>query len=80
MSSEKEVGAFLQDFKEKMKLRDVLFRDDRGKNAKALLDLELRPIDRKTVLETLEIRDYSEGPNKDQLYGGGLTFGFSGKP
>lgn len=53
MSSEKEVGAFLQDFKEKMKLRDVLFRDDRGKNAKALLDLELRPIDRKTVLETL---------------------------
>lgn len=68
MSSEKEVGAFLQDFKEKMKFRDVLFRDDRGKNAKALLDLELRPIDRKTVLESLEIRDYSEGPNKDQLY------------
>jgi hypothetical protein len=70
MSSEKEVGAFLQDFKEKMKLRDVLFRDDRGKNAKALLDLELRPIDRKTVLESLEIRDYTEGPNKDQLYSG----------
>jgi hypothetical protein len=70
MSSETEVGAFLQDFKEKMKFRDVLFRDDRGKNAKALLDLEIRPIDRKTILETLEVKDYSEGPNEDQLYKG----------
>jgi hypothetical protein len=70
MSSEKEVGAFLQDFKEKMKLRDVLFRDDRGKNAKTLLELELRPMDRKAILETLEVKNYNEAPNKDQLYSG----------
>ncbi len=70
MPSETETGAFLKDFKEKMKFRDVLFRDDRGKNAKALLELELRPMDRKAILEALEVRDYSEGPNKDQLYGG----------
>jgi hypothetical protein len=47
MSIETEVAAFLKDFKEKMKFWEVLFRDDRGKNAQALVDLELRPIERK---------------------------------
>ncbi len=70
MSTEAEVASFLKDFKEKMKFWDVLFRDERGKNAKALLDLELRPIDRKAILETLENKDYSEGPIEEKLYGG----------
>ncbi len=70
MSSETAVAAFLKDFKEKMKFWDVLFRDDRGKNAQALVDLELRPIERKTILEALETKDYSEGPLKEILYGG----------
>jgi len=51
MSKEVKVSSFLKDFKEKMKFWDVLFRDDRGKNARALIDLELRPIDRKAILE-----------------------------
>jgi len=70
MSSETEVSAFLKDFKEKMKFWDVLFRDDRGKNAQALVDLELRPIERKTILEALQTKDYSEGPLAEILYGG----------
>jgi hypothetical protein len=70
MSTETEVASFLQDFKEKMKFWDVLFRDDRGKNTQALVDLELRPIDRKAILEALETRDYSEGPLGEKLYGG----------
>lgn len=53
-----------------MKLWDVLFRDERGKNAQALVDLELRPIERKAILEALEIKDYSEGPLKETLYKG----------
>lgn len=53
-----------------MKFWDVLFRDDRGKNAQALVDLELLPIDRKAILETLETKDYSEGPLEEKLYGG----------
>lgn len=61
MSNEREVESFLKDFKEKMRFWDILFRDDRGKNTQALVDLELRPIDRKAVLETLETKDYSEG-------------------
>lgn len=70
MSTETEVVSFLKNFKEKMKFWDVLFRDDRGKNAQTLADLELRPIDRITILEALETRDYSEGPIEEILYGG----------
>ena len=70
MSKETEVASFLKDFKEKMKFWDVLFRDDRGKNAQTLVDLELRPKDRKSILEALETNDYSEGPLEEKLYGG----------
>ena len=70
MSTEAEVASFLKDFKEKMKFWDVLFRDDRGKNAQALVDLELRPIERKTILEALQTKDYSQGPLEEILYGG----------
>ena len=70
MSTKEEVTSFLKDFKEKMKFWDVLFRDDRGKNTQALVDLELRPIDRKAILETLETKDYTGGPLQEKLYGG----------
>lgn len=61
---------FLKDFKQKMKIWDVLFRDERGKNAQTLADLELIPSDRKQVLENLVAEDYCEGPLKDTLYKG----------
>jgi len=76
MSTETAVSSFLKDFKEKMKIWDVLFRDDRGKNTQALIDLELRPIERKAVLEALESRDYSEGPIEEKLYGGAAMWVF----
>lgn len=76
MSTETEVASFLKDFKEKMKIWDVLFRDERGKNAQALVDLELRPIDRKAILESLETKDYSEGPLEEKLYGGAYMWVF----
>ena len=62
MSTEKEVTAFLKDFKTKMEIWDILFRDERGKNAQALAALEIRPIERKTILENLTAKDYSQGP------------------
>lgn len=70
MSTEAEVNSFLKNFKEKLEFWDVLFRDDRGKNAQALVDLELRPIERKAILEALETKDYNEGPLEEKLYGG----------
>lgn len=70
MATKDEVNGFLRDFKVKMNIWDVLFRDDRGKNSQALAELELRPIDRKKVLEELKVEDYCEGPLSEELYGG----------
>ncbi len=70
MSTINEVKSFLKDFKEKMNIWDVLFRDDRGKNTQTLVDLELRPVERKTIIEALDFIDYSEGPIEEKLYGG----------
>ena len=70
MSTEQEVNVFLKDFKTKMGIWDVLFRDERGKNAQALAVLELTPNERKVILEGLTAKDYSQGPIKEILYGG----------
>ena len=70
MAKEQEVERFLREFKEKMKIWDVMFLNDRAKNAQALLDLELRPIDRNKILENLKPTDYSEGPLDETVYGG----------
>jgi len=76
MVSETEVLIFLKDFKEKMNIWDVLFRDDRGKNTKILLELELRPAARKAVLQSLSCKDFSEGPLEDKLYNGASMWVF----
>jgi hypothetical protein len=68
MVNKKKVEQFLREFKEKMKLTNVFFRDDRGKNAQTLADLEIRPIEREDVLLKLTAEDYSEGPLEDTLY------------
>lgn len=70
MSTEKEVTVFLKDFKTKMGIWDVLFRDERGKNVQALAVLELTPNGRKVILESLTAKDYSQGPLDENLYGG----------
>ena len=53
-----------------MSFWDVLFRDDRGKNSNTLIELELPPIERKKVLDSLKIENYSDGPIEEKLYGG----------
>lgn len=70
MASRIEVEQFLKEFKEKIKLTTVFFRDDRGKNAQTLSTLEIRPIDREKILLGLKVEDYSKGPFEDALYKG----------
>lgn len=62
MATKTEVEQFLREFKEKMRITTVFFRDDRGKNAQTLSDLEIRPIDREKTLLNLKVEDYAEGP------------------
>lgn len=70
MAVESEVSLFLRDFKEKMNIWDIFYRDDRSKNAQTLADLEIRPIDRTRIIENLTFLDYSEGPISEKLYSG----------
>ncbi|HBE42585.1 MAG TPA: toxin [Bacteroidales bacterium] len=70
MATKKEVESFLNEFKERMKIWDVLFRVDRDCNIQTLADLEIRPVDRKRILENLKTSDYSQGPLRDSLYHG----------
>lgn len=69
MANYDEIESFLSDFKFKLGFYGIFFRDDRGKNAKTLADLEITPNDRIKVLNNLEVENYSEGPTPERLYG-----------
>lgn len=70
MEQEKEIEAFLQDFKIKMKIWGIVFRDDRGKNLQTLLDLDIIPATRIKIISELTRSDYHKGPVPDTLNGG----------
>lgn len=43
MATKEQVEMFLAQFREKVKIYDIIFRDDRGKNMKTLADLDITP-------------------------------------
>lgn len=69
MTSKEEVSQFLNEFKAKMSVFQILFRDERKKNTQALLSLDITWESRKKVIESLVVEDYCEGPLDDKLYG-----------
>ena len=77
MATKNEVEHFLSLFKEKVKIYDIVFRDDRGKNMQTLAELDITPRYRKDVILKLKPTDYSEGPVIDTLnrLGEMLVFG-----
>ncbi|WP_133526818.1 type II toxin-antitoxin system MqsR family toxin [Flavobacterium sp. 245] len=70
MTTESDVKMFLSEFKAKLDVFSVIFRDDRTvkKNTVALLALDLLPAERKEFLRKLAVEDYSQGPTDDALY------------
>jgi hypothetical protein len=69
MATKNEVESYLKDFKTKLRIYRIVFWDDRGKNAQALLDLEISPIKRTEIIEKLNTEDYSEGPLEEKMIG-----------
>jgi hypothetical protein len=69
MASQDEVRRFLNDFKVKMSVFSILFRDERPKNSQDLLNLEITPASRTETIKDLEVEDYCEGPLDDSLFG-----------
>lgn len=64
MATKSEVEVFLNTFKAKMEVFDVIFLE-RDKNLKALIDLEMTRVSRKELLKELSVEDYFRGPTKD---------------
>lgn len=67
MATRLEVEQFLSQFKMKLDVFGVFFLDGRGKNAQALLDLDITRLERMEVVRSIEVEDYSEGPFRDIL-------------
>lgn len=76
MSTKDEVLNFLRDFKVKLRIWGVVYRDERNKNAQALLALDITPARRTEILNGLEAEDYSSGPIEERLYGGAAMWVF----
>ena len=64
MTPKYEVEAFLQSFRQKVKIWGLLVADSREVNSKALVELELSPLKREETITSLTINNYSEGPSK----------------
>jgi len=65
MATNDEVEVFLKDFKVKMGVFSIVFKDDRGKNRQALLDLGITPIDRVEYIKQLKVKNYFKGPTEN---------------
>ena len=57
-----EIEQFLQGFKQKVEIFDIIFWDERGKNTDALAALDIIPNQRMEIIKTITVTDYSEGP------------------
>ncbi|MBI9068462.1 MAG: toxin [Salinivirgaceae bacterium] len=69
MANKSEIEQFLKEFKQKLKVFRIIYSDNRRKNSQALLDLEISPAKRRAFIEKIEVKDYSQGPLDDNLYG-----------
>jgi len=69
MASKLEVDKFLKELKVKMNIFGIFIRDERGKNAQAIADLNITPDQRKEIVKSLKVKNYSEGPLDEKLYG-----------
>lgn len=67
MITKEDVQKFLDEFYIKVKIFDIRFRDDRGKNQQALVDLEITTRERMNVVMNINAEDYSEGPIINEL-------------
>ena len=69
MATKHEVEQFLKEFKIKMGIFQIVFEDERGKNAQTFMELELSVVKRKEIITNLTLEDYSDGPIEEQMRG-----------
>ena len=67
MTKEK-VQQFLDNFKTKLSVFNIVYRDDRDKNLQALAELEITGTGRTELIKSLKAENYCAGPTKNELY------------
>ncbi len=67
MISRNQVDVFLRELKVKIEIFGILFLDERGKNAQALLDLNVTPVKRIEIVKNLKPEEYSQGPINEEM-------------
>lgn len=66
--TKEDVQQFLNDFKTKLSVFKIVYRDDRSKNLHALSELEITGTQRTEYIKSLESENYCVGPTKNELY------------
>ena len=59
------VESFLKQFHQKLKIFNIIYSDDIGKNIQTLADLVITPKYRETIIKEIKVEDYSQGPIVD---------------
>ena len=67
MIDKEEVQRFLNQFNSKMTVFGIIYRDDRGQHPQTLEELEIVPMYRRLVIESLTVEDCVQGPLIDEL-------------
>lgn len=79
MSTPLQIQSFLRDFKAKLSVWGVIYRDDRSKNTQTLLTLDITPLKRTEILKALQMQDYCEGPLAEKINNGAPMWVFGKK-
>lgn len=80
MVTREDVNGFLNEFKMKMDIWDIIFLDTRPKNIQTLADLEITSFKRKAIVKELTVQDFSEGPIDEVVFmGTPMWVGYLGK-
>lgn len=61
------VERFLTEFRVKVDVFQLVYRDDRNKNLETMAELSISSVERTKVVKSIEVEDYSEGPIPDVL-------------
>ncbi len=76
MATKDEVESFLKEFKVKMGVFLIVYKEERGKNRQALLDLGITPRDRDDYIKQLQVKNYYKGPTENYDYNSGSLWEF----
>lgn len=69
-AKDNQVQAFLQRLKGKATVFQIIYLDERSKNAETLGKLDVTPNERDQIIYNLSVQDYYRGPRPEHFHGG----------